>query len=172
MYRLFALALALGLATCARQPAFAFLSNRQSYEAAHVRFSVESCGGPKRCVLGFNPGGVKADFDKAEEAIRAADGMLVVTDGCASSCALMADHLRPDHVCIIEGAVFGFHQWSRWDPETHAWNGWIDPAGLHSTDIADWIASHGYAPVADSFERTLQMPFREARKFFPVCRVS
>jgi hypothetical protein len=111
-----------------------------------------------------------AVFRAAAEAVRQGNvrRQIVVDGPWASACVLFADVVR-SRVCITPRAWFGFHKGTThqllWTPQylIAVQRNRFDPS--HSPDIDAWVrARKGYPATG-----VLRMPFKEARRFWPVC---
>jgi hypothetical protein len=162
MRTIIAIAVASFLAFFGMKPALA--SWEDAFQAAFG-----ACGDP--CVIRSCPGGNVATFRAAAEAVIYGNvrRQIVVDGPWASACVLFADMVRR-RVCITPRARFGFHQGTTHElfftpryivavPRNR-----FDPS--HSADIDGWVRARKGYPARGM----LRMSFREARRFWPVCR--
>lgn len=94
-----------------------------------------------------DPGGEVTSYIRKFEAARASGEHIVIDGPCLSACTLLTGIVPPDHVCVTQRAVLGFHAASYYDDTSRELvptrEGSALVMRLYPAQIRAWISHHG-----------------------------
>ena len=119
--------------------------------SAVVSFMASSIAAPSVALAEMrivgDPGGEVTSYICKFEAARASGEHIVIDGPCLSACTLLTGIVPPDHVCVTQRAVLGFHAASYYDDTSRELvptrEGSALVMRLYPAQVRAWIGHHG-----------------------------